>query len=90
LQYDVLIAPHHCSWHSLSWDSWSDFGESARLSADARKALGQALKSAFVIASGKAIKNDKDDPPCIRAKRERPQAGREAPRPLGAAFAGAW
>jgi hypothetical protein len=70
LQYDVLIAPHHCSWHSLSWDSWSDFGESARLSADARKALGQALKGAFVIASSKAIKDDKDDPPCIRAKRE--------------------
>jgi len=70
LQYDVLIAPHHCSWHSLSWDSWSDFGESARLSPDARKALGQALQGGFVIASSKAIKDDKDDPPCIRAKRE--------------------
>jgi hypothetical protein len=70
LQYDVLIAPHHCSWHSLSWDSWSDFGESARLSPDARKALGQALQGAFVIASSKAIKDDEDDPPCIRAKRE--------------------
>lgn len=23
LTYDVLMAPHHCSWHSLSWDSWS-------------------------------------------------------------------
>ena len=71
LQYDVLIAPHHCSWHSLSWDSWSDFGESAaKLSPDARKALGQALQGAFVIASSKAIKDDEDDPPCIRAKRE--------------------
>jgi len=70
LQYDVLIAPHHCSWHSLSWDSWSDFGESARLSPDARKALGQAQQGAIVIASSKAIKDDKDDPPCIRAKRE--------------------
>ena len=27
LAYDVLIAPHHCSWHSLSYDSWSDLGE---------------------------------------------------------------
>jgi hypothetical protein len=70
LQYDVLIAPHHCSWHSLSWDSWSDFGEEARLSPRARKALGQALSGAFVIASSKAIKDDEDDPPCIRAKRE--------------------
>lgn len=70
LQYDVLIAPHHCSWHSLSWDSWSDFGEEARLSLRARKALGQARSGAFVIASSKAIKDDEDDPPCIRAKRE--------------------
>jgi hypothetical protein len=70
LQYDVLIAPHHCSWHSLSWDSWSDYGEDARLSLRARKALGQALSGAFVIASSKAIKDDEDDPPCIRAKRE--------------------
>ena len=70
LQYDVLIAPHHCSWHSLSWDSWSDWKERARLSADARKALGQALDKAIVIASSKPIKDDKDDPPCIRAKRE--------------------
>jgi len=70
LQYDVLIAPHHCSWHSLSWDSWSDYQEDAKLSPRAGKALGQALSGAFVIASSKAIKDDKDDPPCIRAKRE--------------------
>lgn len=70
LEYDVLMSPHHCSWHSLSWDSWSDLGEGARVSVDARKALGQALKGAIVIASSKAIKDDKDDPPCIRAKRE--------------------
>jgi hypothetical protein len=70
LQYDVLVAPHHCSWHSLSWDSWSDYGEAARLSPGARKALGQACSGALVIASSKAIKDDKDDPPCIRAKRE--------------------
>jgi hypothetical protein len=42
LAYDVLLAPHHCSWHSLSWDSWSDYGEDAEVSSDARNALGQA------------------------------------------------
>jgi hypothetical protein len=41
LQYDVLVAPHHCSWHSLSWDSWSDYGEAARLSPGARKDQGR-------------------------------------------------
>ncbi|GAJ96068.1 hypothetical protein [Rhizobium rhizogenes] len=69
-QYDILIAPHHCSWHSLSWDSWSDFGEDAEVSDDARSALGQPMSGAFVIASSKEIKDDDADPPCIRAERE--------------------
>jgi len=70
IDYHILQAPHHCSWHSLSYDSWGDKGEDAKVSRDARKALGQAKTGAFVIASSKPIKNDKDDPPCIRAKRE--------------------
>jgi hypothetical protein len=70
LEYDVLIAPHHCSWHSLSYDSWSDKGEKAKVSEPARKALGQALDGALIVASSKTIKDDKNDPPCIRAKRE--------------------
>ncbi|TBN14871.1 metallohydrolase [Agrobacterium cavarae] len=69
-QYDVLIAPHHCSWHSLSWDSWSDFGEDAEVSEDARSALGQPMPGALIIASSKEIKDDDSDPPCIRAERE--------------------
>lgn len=69
-QYDVLIAPHHCSWHSLSWDSWSDFGEDAEVSEDARSALGRPMPGALIIASSKEIKDDDSDPPCIRAERE--------------------
>lgn len=70
LEYDVLIAPHHCSWHSLSWDSWSDFGEDVEVSGNARDALGQARPGAEVLASSKPVKDDANDPPCIRAKRE--------------------
>lgn len=70
LEYDVLIAPHHCSWHSLSYDSWSDYGEDAQVSEPARKALGQALSGALIIASSKPISDDDSDPPCVRAKRE--------------------
>ena len=33
LRYDILQAPHHCSWHSLSWDSWSEKGEKAKVDA---------------------------------------------------------
>jgi len=70
LEYDVLIAPHHCSWHCLSYDSWSDMGEKVKVSQDARSALGQARAGALVISSSKRVTDDDSDPPCIRAKRE--------------------
>lgn len=69
-EYDLLQAPHHCSWHSLSFDSWSDYGEKAKTDSDARSALSQARKGAIVVASCKPIADDDKDPPCIRAKRE--------------------
>jgi hypothetical protein len=70
LSYDILLAPHHCSWHSLSYDSWSDKKEKAEASPDARSALSQARNKAFIIASSNEVKDDDNDPPCIRAKRE--------------------
>lgn len=70
LEYDVLIAPHHCSWRSLSRESWSEFGEAAAVSPDARSALSRTRGGAVVLASSKPIEDDDDDPPCIRAKRE--------------------
>lgn len=70
LSYDVLLVPHHCSWHSLSHDSWSDLGADAEVSKDACNALSQARGGATIVASSKPIKDDDDDPPCVRAKRE--------------------
>ena len=70
LEYDLLLSPHHCSWHSLSYDSWSEQGEDAEVNQDARNALSQALSGAHIIASSKPVKDDDSDPPCIRAKRE--------------------
>lgn len=70
INYHLLQAPHHCSWHSLSYDGWGDFGEAAEVSQDARNALSQALTGAYIVASSKLILDDEDDPPCIRAKRE--------------------
>lgn len=69
-EYDLLLAPHHCSWRSLSHDSWSENGENAVVSEKAKKALGQAKNGAFIISSSKPIADDDNDPPCIRAKRE--------------------
>ncbi|MEQ9010760.1 metallohydrolase [Algiphilus sp.] len=70
LEYNLLQAPHHCSWRSLSYDSWSMCGEKAALSEKARDALGQALSGAMIVSSSKPISDDDADPPCIRAKRE--------------------
>ena len=70
LSYDILLAPHHCSWHSLSYDSWSDHGEDAEVCQDARNALAQARDGTTIVASSNPIKDDDNDPPCIRAKRE--------------------
>ena len=70
LKYDVLLAPHHCSWHSLSWDSWSEEGDNAKVSEKARNALSQVEPGAMILASSRTIKADDIDPPCIRAKRE--------------------
>jgi hypothetical protein len=76
--YDILQAPHHCSWHSLSYDSWSDYGEEAEICSDARSALSQTRRGAVVIASSNPIKDDENDPPCIRAKREYVAIAKEA------------
>tara|TARA_R110002153_G_scaffold209246_5_gene361747 strand:+ start:1577 stop:2740 length:1164 start_codon:yes stop_codon:yes gene_type:complete len=70
LSYDLLQAPHHCSWHSLSYDSWSTYQEEAEVSIDARNALGQAKHGATIVASSKKILDDAKDPPCIGAKKE--------------------
>ena len=70
LSYDILLAPHHCSWHSLSYDSWSDSGEDAEVCKDARNALSQVRDGAMIVASSDPIEEDDNDPPCIRAKRE--------------------
>lgn len=70
LEYDVLVAPHHCSWRSLSYDSWSEKGEKAKVNEAARNALGQARDGALIVSSSKPVEDDEDDPPCIRAKRE--------------------
>lgn len=69
LEYDILLAPHHCSWHSLSHDSQSD-NDDPKVSSDARNALSQARAGAFIISSSKEIKEKDSDPPSSDAKKE--------------------
>lgn len=70
MEYDLLLAPHHCSWRTLSHDSWSENGEDAKVSLKAKNALGQAKYGAIIVSSSKPVVDDENDPPCIRAKRE--------------------
>lgn len=70
LEYDVLQAPHHCSWHSLSYDSYSTYGEEAEVCDEARSALAQIRKGAIIVASSETIEPEDSDPPSDRAKRE--------------------
>ena len=70
LQGHSPTSPHHCSWRSLSHDSWSEKGEAAEVCEDARSALAQARPGATVVASSKPVRDDDCDPPCVRAKRE--------------------
>lgn len=70
LEYDLMLAPHHCSWHTLSRESWSETKGKAKVSEDAREALSVTRKGAMIVASCAPIKDDDNDPPCIGAKRE--------------------
>lgn len=70
LSYDVMEAPHHCSWRTLSHDRWSQLGERVKVSEKARNALSQIRAGAVIVASCKPIKKDDSNPPHERAKRE--------------------
>ncbi len=77
LEYDLLQVPHHCSWHSLSHDSWAE-NHDPKVSSDAKNALSQALNGAIIVSSSDSIKDDDNDPPCIGAKREYESISEEA------------
>lgn len=73
LEYDLLQAPHHCSWRSLSHDSWKDkkaANETAEVSEPAWNALSQAKDGAFIVSSSKSIHDDDKDPPSFAAMKE--------------------
>jgi hypothetical protein len=69
LKYDILYAPHHCSWHSLSYDSQTH-DDDPQICEKARKALSQKRTGAFIVSQSKVISNKDDDPPSVAAKNE--------------------
>ncbi|MBU4445942.1 metallohydrolase [bacterium] len=69
LEYDILLAPHHCSWHSLSYDSQTN-DDDPQLCENAKKALSQSKEGAFIVSQSKVIKDADQDPPSEAAKDE--------------------
>jgi hypothetical protein len=64
LDWDIFMAPHHCS--------WTFFNETSDLTpkATSLEALDYARKGAWVVASSKKIINNEDNPPYHEAKKE--------------------
>lgn len=69
LQYDILLAPHHSSWHTLSHDSIKE-SDNPKVSESAKSALSEARPGAVIVSSSDEIKNDKNDPPNYKAMKE--------------------
>jgi hypothetical protein len=67
LQFDLFLAPHHCSWTFFSELPYKENKVAAK---DSLKILDKALDGARVIASCKPIKPDDDNPPHHAAKVE--------------------
>lgn len=73
VSYDILLAPHHCSWHTLSNDSLSkkkEKGEEAVTSESAMKIFNSAKQNAKIISSSNVIEDNDVDPPAYRAMKE--------------------
>jgi hypothetical protein len=72
LLWDLLLAPHHCSWTFFSETKSEDDDASETV----LKFLGKARKGAVVVASSKPIVDDDDNPPhFVAAERYRKQVG---------------
>lgn len=70
LEYDVLLAPHHCSWHSLSWGSAED--KNAKVSVKAKGSLSNANAGAYIILSCKSNDDEGEKSKKVGRARARP------------------
>lgn len=71
LKWDVLLAPHHCSWTFFNDVPYDKSEENKTPKASSVKLLDEyKLEGALIIASSKLIKNNDDNPPHYPAKTE--------------------
>ncbi|HIV25475.1 MAG TPA: hypothetical protein IAB71_06780 [Candidatus Scatomonas pullistercoris] len=64
MTFDLLLAPHHCSWHAVS----SEDTHTGKANSVIEEFLEKSKENAYVVSSSKVIKRDGDNPPSYRAK----------------------
>ena len=66
LQWNIFLAPHHCS-----WTFFNDTNKKDEVCESADKILARQIGDrSFIISSSKEIKEEDQDPPCYQAKKE--------------------
>ena len=75
LQWDLFLAPHHCSWHYFNEQSHEDNPKPEETSIELLK---MHRKGAYIIASCKPVVDDGESPPNFQAAKEhKKQVGKE-------------
>lgn len=64
MTFDLLLAPHHCSWHAISNED-SHIGNADEA---IEVFLEKSKEKAYIVSSSKEIKRNNDNPPSYRAK----------------------
>ncbi len=64
MTFDLLLAPHHCSWHAVN----SEDTHTGKADTVIEEFLEKSKENAYVVSSSKVIKRDGDNPPSYRAK----------------------
>ncbi|HIJ61929.1 MAG TPA: hypothetical protein HPQ04_04480 [Rhodospirillaceae bacterium] len=68
LAWHILVAPHHCSRHSLGWVEDDTKDNDFQESEGALRALGEMRGKGFVVSSSKRVNHLKSPPPSQQAK----------------------
>lgn len=64
MTFDLLLAPHHCSWYAISTED----PHTGKADAIIEEFLEKSKENSYVVSSSKAIKRNNDNPPSYRAK----------------------
>lgn len=70
LDFDIFLAPHHCSWSYFNDVPYDDKTTGTPVESSEKLITNHKTTGAVIIASSKVIKDDDDNPPHYAAKKE--------------------